>query len=322
MTLIFVNGGGPTFPGSAFTTGTEALTQIRNNLVTAGWTTITDTIPTLLVMRGIAPEAAPNNHNCWFRFSIPSTGTIRVVGDRLGDNTSLSANYDLTYTDSATNNLYLSADTDAFCLAVKNPTGPAWSNLHGGFVERVLETDQFGWMIGRLDQFYATAQWARGFITTNNWQYANYNYRYDRGGAGDYFVAATGLGSALGATEASITTTTARGLSIPYWTTMDRFTSVIAKFNNNAFDAAVTGGNNVQTLANPFRPDQGRLNAVTGTPFLGTFFYIENNEGFRGFVRFAAVGLSSLAAGAMTVDPSGKRWLSVGPPGIQGFRIA
>jgi hypothetical protein len=176
MTLIYVNGGSPTYPGWTFLTGTALLNKIRDELVNAGWTVLTDTIPTLLLMRGVAPDAAPNNHNCWFRFSIPTAGTLRVVGDRTGDGSSLSPNFDHPYTDAVNNSLWLTADSDAFCLAIKSAAN-AWQNMHAGFVKRIEASDRWAWMIGRLDHLYSSAFWAQNFSAANNWSNAAWNFR-------------------------------------------------------------------------------------------------------------------------------------------------
>jgi hypothetical protein len=323
MTAIFVNGGGPTYPGAAFSSGTDLLTQLRDNLVTAGWTTVSDTIPTLLVMRGLAFDASPNNHNCWLRFSIPSAGTMRIVGDGLGNGTSLSANYDFSYEDAAGNWFHLTADQDAFCLAVKK-SDSTWSNCHAGFVERVEATDRFAWMVGRLDQYYSSAQWARGFKSSSAWQNAIFDYRCQATGAASRYLA-TGLTTA-GDTEAVVVAANGRYNIVPYQTIFDRFcVGLEASYQSttSAWTTVDVGGIGGTDFARkPYNPSLGRLNSLNSKPFLGTYYYIEDYDCFRGFIRFAAVGLSSLSAGAMTVDPSGKRWLSVGPAGIQGFRIA
>jgi hypothetical protein len=109
-------------------------------------------------------------------------------------------------------------------------------------------------------------------------------------------------------------------MTIPYWTLWDM--SAGAEASYSTADATWRLSNaGVAFNQKPFNPSLGQLNGLNGKPYLSSYGYIENHNIIRGPVRFAQRGLASLVAGVTVVDTSGKRWLSAGGAGIQGFRI-
>lgn len=155
--------------GWSFTTMTQLIDQIRTTLNSAGWTTIGSPTSTFCRLRGTFTGAG----NCWFTFTVNGSN-LEVRADLDGTGATLSGAYILTMTASQTNRLWIAADENAACLAVRTPAN-AWTSLHLGYLDLYKTDDTFGWGINGFPDAPVNFTIARHWISSSNM------VRYDNG---------------------------------------------------------------------------------------------------------------------------------------------
>lgn len=317
MALIFKNGGAPNYTGELFRTHEQLLLSVRDFLVAAGWTTIQDSITDsdLLVSRG----NSANGDVCYFRFDILEwTGVIegkylRIRGDLDGGGSNLSTGYNFYFIENADNLIYATADADSACIFTECFDGTK-SNAHFGFMNRPAPSlDTFGWCIGEIDWRYDNAYWAKA-VRDNNliWRRIGDDYyRADDMGTGENNVSYVGVA--------------------------DRYTVGFALYGGDREHENGYNRNSDQNNAYYFW--KGSLSPIDNKPILGEFYYLEgrgqSNYGssdqgtnlpsrmyFRGSIKHVVVGVASLRAKTQITDSNGRRYITVGNNGYQGFRIA
>lgn len=306
----YFNGGSPNFLGQLFTSSSELLTLIRNNLLTENWVTHNNQISggNFVIMRG----QTTNNHNCWVRFStsVVSAGVqerLTVQGDLDGNNTTLSASgVTLNYRPGANNYLYLSCDNDSGCLCIFPDPALTVRSCHFGFVDRIDITDQWAWYVGDFDVTGLNNKYAaRSRHNLTNWRQIS-----------DDFSGSTGF-STLNSSTASP----------PLQGIWDRYT--ISQFSAHSPIFSGIGSTNAAYLAY-----NGRTNPITNLPILDSYFYIEGRGSntaygsgmtgglhYRGDIKHAVTGVASYNGGVQLLTIDGQRYLSGGTQGWQGFRI-
>ena len=293
------------YSGLAIADETTLLTQIRDGLVTAGWTIIADTISS---NKKVKLSGLSNGHLCRVEFSTSNVTLnekkLSLIGDKTGANTVLSPAIDLPFIADGQSKLFLTADAAGGCLMVFNPAGVTKS-AHFGFLERTVPTNQFAWMIGFLDCALTKAYVAESTIGGTTWK-ENHTFYYS-------------------STESQTSPNAA------YQYIWDGLTTGL-------------GGTAFTTSSNTsfaYKPWLGAIDPVTGKPLLGSYGYLEGyttnssypvdaNKAtalhFPGFVRYARTGLASLAP-AIQVKEGTKTFISGGASadflqGFQGFQIA
>lgn len=317
MALIFKNGGAPNYTGELFRTHEQLLISIRDMLVAAGWTTLQDSITgsNLLVSRGVSA----NGDFCYFRFDILDwAGVIngkylRIRGDLDGGGTNLSPGFNFYFIEDADNIIFATADSDSGCLFTECFDGTK-SNAHFGFMNRPAPgLDTFGWCIGEMDWRYNNVYWAKAVRNAQPWRKVGDDYYYpDNMGQGRNNISYVGVA--------------------------DRFTVGFSLYGDSSRDH-YNGYNRNSNKNNAYYFWNGSLSPIDNKPILGEFYYLEgrgatnygsSDQGtqlssrmyFRGNIKHVVVGLSSLRAKTQITDNAGRRYITVGNNGYQGFRIA
>lgn len=306
MVDTFINGGATNnYPGKEFTTGTELLTNIRDDSIIAGWTVTTDAIASndRLLLQG---DDATNN--CWIELSLATNNSVSngvdlcLRGDLDGTGASLSPNeIKLLFVDSAINRYWQAINSGAGCISIRSSSG---NNVgaHYGFLKRRLLTDTKAWMVGYLDTRIDTAFVAESFHDNTVWRRISDDFHK----ADEYNV---------------------QEQCAPIQGVCDRFTTVL-KPNRHYRD---TNPNNPGIYA-----DSGMVSGINFLPLQGNYFYIEGRGGEgnytpdgdkpaklynRGDIYFAVTGLGSIPAGSRIQDKDGFWYVSVGNVRWQGFKI-
>jgi hypothetical protein len=280
---------------------TALLEQIRDALVSAGHSVVTDQI---LAQKKVKLSGIENGQLYRIEFATATVSgsqkTLSIQGDKTGTGTILSTAITIPFYSNGQAKLFLTADSSAGCLFIHNPAFTSES-LHFGFLENREPTEQFAWMIGKVDQWF-TGKFIAESLAGENWKGFNFFY-YSSG------------------TESQ---TSPDG---PYQGMWDYYTTGITA------NAKTTSNN----TAFGYKPWLGAVNSHTGKPILGSFFVPEGYTTsttfpinanaatpvrFRGVVKFARTGLASLNP-AVQCKESSKVFISGGSAGVfQGFQIA
>lgn len=318
MPIVFTNGTKDAngYPGFTFTTINACLEKIRDTLVSAGWTTINDSITasSKLIIRG---ESA--GHYCYANFTVLN-GNIRVRADLLGTEVggNLSPDLYLDVNVGQTNHLFLSADADAFCVAVRQGVTGIWMHCHLGFLSRPdPANDQYGWMFGRLNVNPVYSYWARSRHSNQNWRSVSHDYSYNFASgtqgmdyASSHYHPMSGIIDRY-TVGANTTTLGQNSTNASYQYQNGAFNRLDNKYYLGAY-YQLEGCGTLNVVNGAFYTNTGSFNTVTQSIPLY----------YRGAVKFAVVGLASLGAGQQIEDATGKCYLSAGGFAVQGFRIA
>lgn len=316
MALIFKSGSSPNYTGETFQSSSEILTNLRDWLLSAGWTIRDDFITEslLLVMEGTSENA----DSCFIRFTIQDQigvlngKYISVQGDIDGSNTDLSPQFKFNFIENATNIVYLTADSGSFCLLTESYDLNLNSGHFGYLDQPDPSVDSFGWMIGIIDWRVNNAYWAKSFRQSISWHNVGT----------DYWI--------------SDDMHDQRN-QVPYVGLWDRYCVGIINTIDDYYGSG--GGYNTDYSRNTgYYSYKGAISPITNLPLLGEFYYLEgrgyNNYGnnfadfsppplaFRGTVRHCVIGMASLPAKMQVTDKAGNRFISTGGFGHQGFRIA
>ncbi len=335
MPLTFVNGGSPDYMGSSFTTTSGLLTTIRNTLVTAGWTTVTDAITASsnLLMRGVT---AVNNHNCWVEFTVKNNAgvtngkflVIRGWLQALGTNKSPDDSTRLAFIETADNRLWMNCNQDYGCISILSNDGQMLP-IHFGFADRISNSDDSAWYVGYIASFHRNAYVARKVQdNTQIWHVTEREFTNALSLSTFHSTIPVDFTSAVTASYSN-TNYLVQGL-------FDRYTVGLGTGTGAHYVA--TGGLTTHVSQYSFN---GNVNAVDNLPVLGEYFHMEGKSSlagytastggsntfaatlyFRGVIQGAVVGLASLAAGVRVIDTEGNVYLSGGGVTYQGFRIA
>jgi hypothetical protein len=307
MPQIYANGGAPNRLGINFTSTTALLTEIETQLTLAGWTTTLNQITAnrKLIMNG----TTSNGHNCWFRFivadraGIPDGKELRISGDHTGTEVTVSPNLAFNFIETATNRLWITADSDSGCIAIESFEA-TMRGAFFGFPERAELTDSWCWGLGFLNTAYNAKYVAKSAFNNTNWRHLS-----------DDFIAATDFDNA--------------GQTAPFQGVFDRRTVCLKPYNFY---------NNGGTTENAGRFAQnGSVNGLNNKPFIDTYFLIEgrgstgnyNSPGnnappllyCRGTIKHAVTGIASAPPRGQYITDDNKVYLSVGGVTWQGFRI-
>jgi hypothetical protein len=310
MALTFLSGTAPDYLGFIFTTQVGLIDKIQEVLTTAGWVTYYKSPDGLsLTMVG---TTLSGGHTCNMEFTIKNYTSITngkyLVIRGWHESTKVTGSPDnyhrLIFTDGSVNRLWLTADEDAGCVCIYGASG-SMGGLHFGFLDRLYTDDQWAWMVGNiLSSGYDSAYVAKNKYNNTSWYRLGLDY----------------------ATGGSYNATTFDQSYFTYPSTCLDLTMQGQAHNRHATEAS-----NTIPFYNPYN---GRLN-YDGRALIGRYCYIEGRGGisnypegsysplyFRGFVKHAYTGLSSLPSGAQLTDVyTGYRMLSVGPGWWQGMRI-
>lgn len=309
--VVKLNGGAGE-PGFLFTDTNSLLVTIRDNLLTAGWTTHNDEIASnnRVTMLGVS-----GTHNAYIRFEVVDNSGVsngkylQVRGDLDGTATNLSGDtVRLDFIEGSDNRLWLTADADAGVVKTFPFSGDRMA-AHFGFLQRLDPTnDEFAWMVGHVNTKLSHSYIAKTAIGVTNVSDVWFNQirHFAKNSVDD----------------------TGRGWGT-YQGIFDRYT-VPCKNVNNTY-----------TSSN-YNAFLGALNALNGLPKLGRYFYTEGRgvsgsfsvsqvyppNGvfpaqlfFRGFVKFAHIGLASQVGGFKFTTDSGKIIMSGGDLGWQGIEV-
>ena len=294
----------PHYSGAVFTTGIEALTLIRDYLVSESWQIVTDDInnTNTLLMRG----ATDNNHYCWIKFSLiinVSDRQLVIQGDLDGTDNILSPPLSFKYDYGANNKLYLVADADSAGICIRDRYTYA-GGVSFGFLERFDSTDEFAWMVAKTNNQLTDAYIARGKHNNDPWHQIGSSYANT-----DLFFLTDYNGPYQGVTDFLT--------ALSYGSNIDL---TILNAGYYAHRGAVNGVNNFGLLTRRFYVE-GTGNPNSYLPNVnrtGGIFYN------RGYVKHFVNGLAGLAGGAFFPDERGSIYFSTGSDrelGWQGMVI-
>lgn len=186
MTLIFENGGYPTFPGVTFTNTTEAFTIIRDALLRAGWTVLSGSpaSPPVVIRSGLAVNGvfceiqliSVNSTN--FRIGGRHHNATSTTSTGAGDSATNSVGHFL-FTDGGSNRLWITADEDTAIIIMLPATVSGATNFRCLYVGRLdlnNPSDGWAWVIdnyGRSNVAGEQGYIAKNYTQSSNWQSKN-----------------------------------------------------------------------------------------------------------------------------------------------------
>jgi len=352
MTLKFYYGtetdsnGDPLYTGQSFTTATEGLQLIRDNLIGAGWFVELDDIDPNLVlkMKGFDEDQDSPKDECFIQFYSDTTEQIKCKMYFLDDTSTLQESpiKIFNFYDGQDNRLYMTCDSGSGVLLIQRANfitdglmqkpaneqpHPSLKAIHFGFLERITFDDKSAIALGEPDFRLHNCFMQKTYFESEIWEnvhrtwYSDGSYWDDR----DWGIFGEEDYSGINYTKPS---------SFPSHTTTD---FVICTYGNERynFGFGYSGSRNAT-----YMNWKGQVNAVTGLPLFNRFGYIEgrgrgniygNNMGsrsdlpysyaFRGWVKFVATGMASLLPLRQIKEPNGDRWISAGTAGYQGILI-
>ena len=305
MPIIYANGTADSngyYSGILVNNEVELLTQIKDNLVSAGFTVVNDNINS---SNSLEIKGSSRSDECILIFSTESVTetqkTLFIVGDKNGLGTILSPSLKLNFVANGQSRLYLTADESAGCIFIFNPASLSKS-AHFGFLNRRNINNPFVWMIGYLDQWLNKAYIAESAFGETWKEFETFYY------------------------SSSESKTSPKGGYQYLW---DSLTQALIN----------TSYTSTSSSSFTYKPWLGAIDPVLSQPVLGLYGYIEgrtahNTYGqavkdttgqpmhFPGEVKFARTGLASLAPGVQCKEGT-KTFISGGSAGnYQGFQIS
>jgi hypothetical protein len=334
MPTIYSNGGSPNYLGNVVADGTGILTQIRDDLLLAGWTTHTSNILTGNTFgQFVTMVCAPINTigpGVYYRFSIADGSdsvaqgiNLVVQGSTSSAFTTASKQYYLTYVDyNQASRLWITADGESFAICLASFATLA-GGIHGGYLDRVEDTDTGAYCIGYILGDH-TIRYPNNADTTRAF--------YQIGiAAHDGVTAWKEILDDFDFDGFNLPASSSRKLA-PTQGYFDRYTVCTVPYQ--AFDA---NANSTNATRNPgYRAQKGKLNGLNNKAVLGEYFVTEGRGNqtnytvsgvlapilyYRGNTKWNVVGMSSFPGGGQVEDVAGRRFLSVGSLGWQGMLI-
>lgn len=308
MPLVFVNGSAPDYFGYIFSTISELIDALEQNLVNAGWTMVEKSGdgPTLFMQGN-----SNNNHKCYVEFKVSVNPDVTngyyldqrgflEVGRSNGTPINVLRH---TFINGKPNRMWLTCDNDSGCLCILDATNVC-RGAHFGFLNRLDQNDPFAWMMGWIHVDGYQYSWvAKSGHDSTIWRLLS----------DDYYL------------YTNKTSTGSSDQSVFPFSTHD----FLQRGGWISYSEMWGSGSNVF-----YNSRYGRLN-TTGRPVIDPYLYHEGRGStsnysssrpslyFRGFVKHAYCGVASLNAAAQVIDPDGNRIMSVGGVSAwQGMRIA
>jgi len=179
MSLVFANGGAPTFPGVSFSNNEEAFTIIRDTLVSVGWTVLSGspTNPPVRLQSGIAI----NGVYCVVELISVSTSNFRIGGAH-HSNLSIVSPEDTNYftgyfpfNNGGDNRLWITADEDTAVIIMNPQTVLGTTNFRCLYIGRLdlnNPSDGWAWVVenfGRTEGVGNGGYIAKNYMSTASW---------------------------------------------------------------------------------------------------------------------------------------------------------
>lgn len=315
MTLKFYNNN---LLGISFTSLQEGLELIRDSLVGAGWVVELDDISINLILqiKGFDEEQTSPKDECFFVFQGDANNDIEIKGYLGNDANEESPVIKFPITANEDNRLWLTCDSGAGVLLIKDG-GVSFSTInqdltqnyvgivsaHFGFLDRASFTNNNGnyaWYLGKPDYRYHNVWCAKSAHNGTIWRKLSDDYRNNTNYS-DYRQVHPVQGV---------------------------FDTLVTGKPDQDFD----NGGNINAGYFAYR---GAVNAVTGKPELGWFYYLEgrgSNTNYgssplpyslykRGTIKFCATGGASLVPFETYNDLYGNTWMSAGSYGVQFIQV-
>ena len=268
--------------GINFSLGINGLAEIRNTLINLDWTIITEDETKVLVK---------SLKGCYLRIESTNNLTIDFQGDIAGDEVKLSPALTLSYQEEALNKIWITANSEALAVTIKNAADSSYQGLWFGYLK-----DSDTWGLGYIKDDLSST-----YILKNN---------------------------AWRVISSSFSTSVDSFSSFPV-TTSDRLTTAATPIryydyedNRNSGYQATLGAVNGATgkaQLDFYALIEGKSSSIAYGLFDG-----ENNApllNYLGVVQFVCTGMASLSPGAIVTLPSGAQYISTGTDGWQGMRI-
>jgi hypothetical protein len=312
MSIQFINGGAPNYAGASFTSTSSLISLLETTFLAAGWSVVSKT-STILSVSCTADCTVVFTRSTWAGGPANGYG-LSVTGLHSSVSSPTHVLNTLYYVEGITNYLWGAIDQDSGVLATVDSVG-----VHFGYLDRPNpSSDRWGWMIGNLSPSFILSNdqypgvfYAKSFLNSTNWKSLSNDFRSLASTSNIYGVGA-------------------------YWGVSDRYTTCIGS-NPSAVGWAVFSTNSNTNVG--FNSNMGQINGVDLKPVLGEYYYVEGRESltaygsaasyegrspllyFRGNVKHCVVGMSSLSNKSQVIDSYGRRFISSGSVGVQGFRI-
>ncbi len=290
--MTYLNSGAPLFDGILFNNGEQLLTIIKDSLTQSNWVVLTDDIidNQTLLLQG----TTNNDHNCYLKFSI-NNNALRIQGDNIGDNISLSPALELEFTPDEPNKIWLSCDRDSGAICIRNKLLYSGA-IAFGFLERFDLLDADAWMISKLNNRLLDAYVAKSKHDETIWKQIGADYA-----EADNFVSTNLNGGYQGIFDL---------VTVP--------NPYISFLNTNLRNAA-------------YSAHLGQIDGATERPIITRRFYLEGRGAIdnypgelynRGFVKHVANGFGKIPQGKIVENTDGSRYLSTGADGWQGLKLS
>lgn len=336
MTDIFVNGktsdgsGGFNYPGATYRSRDDFYSIFKPALINAGWVNHFESIPTTTDSRSNDffsrfTATTENGHSCYlnlYQSNISSnvssshwslTVTLSQNPDGInarGSSVMGNDNYDC-HLWLAVNNLslcYLNYDSSRTVSSLSSSAGISRpigvSAAHFGWLNRASSDDAYAYMYGSFSTPISkvSAFFGKSHDTSIDWKRATDGYTLEVNNAAL-------KNNELGSVQVPFP---AQGIS-------DRFTTTPLSLTRNNVPLSSTD----YTAMGFHSGLAGQQNlAANNRVELGTYYFIESYNKYRGSVQFAATGMASLPPFATATLDNGRVYISAGDIGTQGFRIA
>ena len=290
--MLYLNSGSPLFDGILFNNREQLLTIIKDSLTQENWVVLTDDIVNnqTLLLQGTTSNA----HNFYIKFSI-NGDVLKIQGDLLGDNTSLSPALELEFSPDEPNKIWLTCDRSAGAICLRNKLLYSGA-IAFGFLERFDESDADAWMISKLNNRLLDAVVAKSKHDGTIWKQIGADFA-----EADNFVSTNLNGGYQGIFDLAT-------VPNPY----------ISFLNTNLRNAA-------------YSAHLGQIDGATERPIITRRFYLEGRGAIdnypgelynRGFVKHVANGFGKIPQGKIVENTDGSRYLSTGADGWQGLKLS
>ena len=284
--------------GINFSLGINGLAEIRNTLINLDWTIVTEDSTKVLVK---------SSNGCYLKMESTNNLTISFQGDLAGDETKLSPALTLPYQEEGLNKIWITANSEALAVTIKNAADSSYQGLWFGFLK-----DSERWGLGYIKDDLGST-----YILKNNvWQILSASFSNGAIGHGE-------------ATSPSLAPNSSDSFSSFPTTTSDRLTVAATPIRYYDYE---------DDRNSAYQAYKGGVNGATGKAQLDFYALIEGKSSsiaygisdgennaplisYLGALQFCCVGMASLSPGAIVTLPSGAQYISCGGEGWQGMRI-
>ena len=273
--------------GIVFSLADNLKSEIKTTLLNAQWEIVAENA-TRLLFKG---KHDRTENYCYLRIELDSEQFI-VNGDVVGDESNLSPTLFLSFTESALNRLWISANKGAIALCIFNAGDNSYKGIWLGF----LRSDNPRWGLG-----YLKCDINSNYLLKDNaWRIQSAGF-------------STNLDSFSSFPTATFDRLTTAATPVQYYDRADPNNSAYKAYNGQ-----VNGATNKPQL-DFYGIIEGKSSAIS--------YGLSEGEGnapklnYLGTVYFAATGLASLPAGEIVTTTTGAKYMSVGGNGWQGMRI-